>query len=376
MRALLPVIVVIASATNGAAQTTSAGVLVQTYSFAESEELRLQSLRLLTVPFAGRVSLDDVGFTVSGAYADASMTIATGERSTIGGLTDTRVSADLSVGSLLLSASALVGTGDVVATEQEAVLVGLLSTDLFPFAVNQWGTGGGFAGDVSYTARLGEATVSAGVGAAITAETKPLSPIFVYQPGREIRGRVTLETPVGAAGVASLALGAQQFAADTYDGRNLYRPGARWEAAASYAFPVGPRESALVFGAMSRIDGGVAEVATYHLDYRGFSQAVDDRPGRTTFRMGAEMRLTRGRVAFVPRADVRALRREDGLAQGWIGSLGGAAEIALAHSGYRRALVAQPIVNVRVGTLTATDAIESSVVGWEVGLLLRWSRDP
>jgi hypothetical protein len=88
------------------------------------------------------------------------------------------------------------------------------------------------------------------------------------------------------------------------------------------------------------------------------------------------MRLIRGRVAFVPRADVRALRREDGLAQGWIGSLGGAAEIALAHSGYRRALVAQPIINVRLGTLTATDAVESSVFGWEAGLLLRWSRDP
>jgi hypothetical protein len=273
----------------------------------------------------------------------------------------------------LLSASAFVGPGDVVATEGEAILVGFLSSDLLPFAIRQWSMGNGFAADLAYPLQIGEATLSMAVGASATSESEPLSSELVYRPGMETRARMSLETPLGAASVATLAFGLQRFAADTYNGRNLYRTGSRWEGGVSYAFAVGPRESLLAFGSMSRIAGGVSEVPDFHLDYQGFTPAVGDRPARSTVRAGLEMRLARGRATLMPRAEMSALRREDGIGQGWVGSLGGTAEVPLRRSGYRAVLVAEPSFLVRIGTLTAADAVEARVFGWHAGMMLRWS---
>jgi len=374
MRALLTAALTLASAASAAAQTIAGGVLLETYTLSKSDELRLHSVQLVTAPFAGRLALlDNAALSVSGGHARGSLTLASGESEEVGGLIDTRLSADLTLGAFLLTASALVGTGDIVATEDEAIFVGLLSSDLFPFAIRQWGMGGGFGADLTYALDLGEATLSMSVGASASSATEPLSSELIYQPGNEARARMSLESPVGAAGVVSLAFGMQRYAVDTYDGRNLYRPGSRWDGAVSYAFAVGPRESVLAFASMSETAGGVSEVGSYHLDYQGFTQAVDDRPSHSTLRGGLEMRLARGRMALIPRAEMRALRRDDGVGQGWIGSFGSTAEVTLLRRGYRPSLIAEPSFHLRMGTLRATETIDSPVFGWQAGMIVRWS---
>jgi hypothetical protein len=85
------------------------------------------------------------------------------------------------------------------------------------------------------------------------------------------------------------------------------------------------------------------------------------------------MRLARRRAVLIPRAEVRALRRDDGVSQGWIGSFGSMAEVTLLRRGYRPSLIAAPSFHVRVGELAATESIESSVFGWQAGMILRWS---
>jgi hypothetical protein len=193
-----------------------------------------------------------------------------------------------------------------------------------------------------------------------------------YQPGKQIRVRGTAETPVGDAGIVTVAFGIQRFTTDTYDGRNLFRPGSRSDLAASYAFAIGSRESAVVFGSLTRMTAGVSDVRAHHLDYQGFTPAVSDRPGRTITRGGGELRLARGRFTVTPGAEIRVLRRTDGVGQGWIGSFGGRGELTLVGGGFRRRIIAEPGVWFRTGHIVASDAVESGVSGWEASLTLRW----
>ena len=367
-------LVVSLCATDVHAQTASAGARFESYGISRSSDLRLRSLRLYTLPFGGRVPLGSgAELTVGGAYAAGSATLANGERGTIRGLIDTRVSIEARPGSLVLSASALLPTGNVIANESEATVVGLLSTELLPFGVTQWGTGGGVAGDLGVVRRVGETAVQLSLGGSLFRGSRPLDATLVYSPGLQLRARAAVESAVGQAGVLSMLLGYQRFRADSYGSTSVFTPGARLEAVVSYAFPLGRRESVLTHGGFYRLQGGISELGEPKLAAFGaVFPGLADRPARTLITAGGELRIARGRYVFAPRGDVRVLRRADGIGQGWLVSIGGRAEARPAVEILGSTWVAAPSLAIRAGRLVAAQGLTSGIFGGEVGVTLRW----
>jgi hypothetical protein len=282
---------------------------------------------------------------------------------------DTRVSLALGSGSLSLIAGALAPTGDVVASASESSVVGLLSNELLPFRVTQWGSGGGFAADLGYGGRAGETMLRFSVGGAVLRGSSPLASELTYAPGKQIRGRVEIDSTVGEASVLSFLVGYQYFDVDTYDDRNLFAPGARVEGVVSLAFPVGTRESAIAYAGAYHLRAGISESTG---SGPGGLPGVDDRPARTLFTAGGEMRLDRGRFVLTPRGDVRVLRRADGTGQGWLVSVGSRANVASGMSMLGTRWRLEPNVAVRVGSLVAAQSLSSGILGGEAGLTLRW----
>lgn len=372
--ALLPMALTLAAAPpETAAQSLSAGALLEVYALSKSTDFRLRSIHLMTLPFGGRFPLGSRAQLVAeGAYAYARAELANGADGSASGLVDTRLSLEARLGGVSISASALLPTGDVVGTANEATVVGLLSTELLPFSVTQWGTGGGAAADIGYGGRIGEVTVRLSVGASQFRASSPLGFGAVYSPGTQLRTRAVVESAVGATGVLSVLVGYQHYMVDEYDGVNLFAPGARMGGAASYGFAAGPRKSILAYASVHRLQGGVSQLRlSGFTDLNNLLPGVGDQPARTLLGAGGELRLARGRYVFAPRADVRMLRRADGIGQGWLASAGGRAEIRPLDLMGRRWVV-EPTLDVRVGRILVSQGVRSSVFGGQVGVTLRW----
>lgn len=355
------------------AQQVDAGARVEAYGMTQSNDLRLRSIRLVTLPFGARVPLGSTAeFMVQGAYADARASLANGDDALVHGVIDTRVALEARAGGAVLRASALLPTGNVVSTATEAAVVGLLSTELLPFAISQWGTGGGVAGDLGYGGRVGETVLQLSTGATLLRESTPLTPRVAYAPGVQLRVRAIMESAIGTAGALSVLLGYQHFLVDEYGGRNIFQAGPRLEGAVSYAFPLGPRKSVLAYGGIYRLQGGVSQIVELDVgDLGAVLPGLGDRPPRTLFAGGGELRLARGRYVVAPRADVRVLRRADGIGQGWLASLGGRTEVRWGAP-LGREWVIEPSLAARLGRLVAAGDVRSGILGGELAVAVRW----
>jgi len=150
--------------------------------------------------------------------------------------------------------------------------------------------------------------------------------------------------------------------------------GTRVEGRASLAFPLGIRESAQLYAAAYRLSGGsvpfVALPPAGSLPLEGATEF----PARLLLQVGGERRLTRGPVDLVPHGGIRLLRNSAGVGQGWLASIGGHAELrelAVISGG---GLALEPGVDLRLGRLTASKDVASSIVGWGASVTLRWVR--
>lgn len=357
-----------AAPSDGHAQVVTAGARFEAYTLSRSQEVRLHSVRLLSLPFAAQVAIGPtLTVAVSGAYADATASLHDAGSVSVRGPVDTRVTARLRRDGVSLSAGAILPTGDVVRTASDATVAGALSTDLMPFSVHQWGSGGGFTGDVGYTIVTGRVALGIQAGGSFLSESSLLSvgPAS-YQPGRELRGRWTLDASIGDAGVLSVLAGYQRFDDDTYGDNGVYRPGSRIEALASYAFPLGTRESVGLFAGTYRLAAGVPQGPA------GPFPGLVETGARTLFVMGSEMRLTRGSYDLAPRGELRVLRNATGLGQGWLASIGGHAAIAGLAGLLGGRVALEPSASAKIGMLTAARGLDSPILGFDVGLSVRW----
>lgn len=355
---------VLALASGAEAQTPSrvaVGPVFESYSFADAEQAGLKSISLMSLPFAGRFGLGTKAtLEVGGAYAAGKVTAADGVESELSGPTDVSVGLHLTLVPEMLTVS-LVGaapTGKSTHDGAQALVAGVMSSDLLPFRVSSWGAGGGVGVQAAATRRFEGFGAGLSVGYRQAGEFEPLeAETFAYKPGNEVHARLALDTEIGRNGKGSLVVGFQRFGDDALDGANLFRAGNRIEAIGTLAFPTGGRGSAALYGGVLHRANGAYLDAT-----------VPDAPSQDLVLLGGLLRRGMGAGFLTPRVDVRLFRSQDGVGQGYVAGAGLGYELRSGNVAF------VPSVTGRMGRVTVREGQESGITGFEAGLTLRFGR--
>jgi hypothetical protein len=336
-----------------------AAVRFESYSFDAVEAVNLDGIQLLTMPVSARVLLGSrFELGIAGAFARGSATRADGQERELSGLTDTevRLTARLLDDRVRVGVVGLLPTGTTELSLEELDVAGLVASDLLPFAISHWGSGGGIglsaAGALPVAAGT---TLGLSAGYVLAREYDPLgTQQFSYRPGNQLHVRAALDHALGSTAKASLQLTYLQFGADEADGNNLYQTGDRLQALGTLAFAAGARGSAIVYaGYLRRLEGE-------YLD-----QVFGATPAQDLLYAGGSLRQPLGGVVLVPGLDLRVVGSDDGVDQGYTISGGAGVELALGR------LVVAPNARLRFGRLTVRADQESNYTGFDVGVTLR-----
>lgn len=357
--ALLAVLLASSPATAQYASTRlGAGLHFETYSFGEAERVDIESLRLLSAPFAAAVALSPrVELQVAGAWARGEIVRPGGEEASISGLTDTEIRLTATVGrdALRITGIAQLPTGVSELTAEEADAAGNFAADVLPFRVTNWGAGGGFGVSTALARPLGAVAVGLSAGYVVAREFEPVAGTdFQYRPGNQLHVRLAVDRTFGTSGKGSLAVTWQSFGEDQVAGENLFRTGDRLQALASWAFAAGTRSSAVLYGGwLHRSEG----------EFVG-----EDRlePGQDLFYGGFGARLPSGAAVFQPQLDLRLHQGDEDAGSGYTLGVGGSVELAM--GGMR--LV--PTLRGRLGSVELGSGVDSGFTGLEAGLGVRF----
>lgn len=355
-----------------AGQQASAGARLQTFTFSQQNEPGLEQAQFATVPFLAGWASSAIDVRIRGAYARGIATMPGGGYSEIAGLIDTEISAAFSVGWLTVGAVGLLPTGDALHSMDELPLVGIVASELLPLEVESWGAGGGFGGEARASRRIGSAVVSLAGARLVTNEYRPLEGVAAaYRPGAQTRLAIDVDAHLGIASIASVRLGYQRFDEDVYEDTNLFRPGTRWEGLASFAHPIGARESASVYAGYYVRSRSDLVLPNEFLASRTLPGVVESSARRRLV-AGGEMRVSRDRLVVAPAAQLRLLRTDDGVGDAWLGSVGVAVDYRVAGGRFDRRLVVSPEAGVHVGSFRTSGGGDTGVRGWDVGIGIRW----
>lgn len=338
--------------------TGVSGAFIETYEFLDPEVLGIERVSLITVPIGAHAPVvDRVSVDLRGAFAHGMMTRSDGTEVTLSGLTDTEIRANFEVlrDMLTVSAAFLAPTGQSSQTFEESEISGLVASDLLPFRISNWGSGGGAGVVTSFTAPIGDFGFGLSAGYTVGQEFEPIADDeLAYRPGDEFRVRMAIDRNFGSSSKASLVLGAQVYQEDEVSGASVFEPGNRYEAVGSYAFRAGAQSTAVVYGGFQHRDAGAL------LD--GSLEA----PAQDLFSVGAGFRIPRGITTLIPAADLRIFRREDGVGQGHLATVGASAEWPAGP------VLLLPTLRGRFGKALLWDGAESSVRGAELGVGIRY----
>lgn len=341
--------------------STATGIRLERYDFGDAAQAGLARASLLTLPIAAETRAPrGIRITLAGAYARGTVRRADGSESTLSGLTDTelRVAVPVAGHWLTASAVAVLPTGKQRLSASELDVAAVVSSDLLPFAISQWGTGGGLGGSLAMSRRFG--TVGVGLAAGYRASRGYRAfdgEEAAYRPGDERSLRVAVDRSYGR-GKATLQANVLRYTNDRLDGGALYRSGNRYQVIGSYAVPGPGRTSGVVYaGVLHRRNG--APLADLQADL----------PAQNLFLAGAGARLAIGRGALLPSADARVFRSADGVGQGYGVGVGASAEVPLG----RTTLV--PSARLRRGRVVVREGMESPLSGVEVAFTIRRARD-
>jgi hypothetical protein len=180
---------------------------------------------------------------------------------------------------------------------------------------------------------------------------------FAYRPGDQLYGRVAADGNVGA-GRLSAEVSLYKFAEDEVNQQNLYQSGNRLHGLLTYTQPMGRQGSAALYaGAMKREHGT-------------FLDGSGETPAQTLILFGAGVRRPVGGRVLVPAFDMRLLRSEDGVGQGYVAGIGATLEMGLSSDN----VTLLPMARARFGNLIVRDGVETGISGFEVGAGLRFGR--
>jgi hypothetical protein len=341
-----------------AAVTVAAGVRMEGYAFADAANVGLERISLLTAPFSASFPLlRNLELGVNGAFARGSAVRAGGTELMLSGLTDTelRLTAAFAQDRLRLALVALLPTGQSELSDAEMSVAGIIAADLLPFAISNWGSGGGIGLNAAAATPIGYNMAAAlSAGFVMAGEYEPIAdPTFAYRPGNQLHVRAALDRTIGSAGKASLQLTYLQFSPDRVAGDNIYQSGDRLQVAVSYALAAGATGSALLYAGYLRRSTGE------------YTNAALLTPAQDLIYAGAGMRYTVASITLVPALDLRVVGNEAGVEQGYTITAGTGIEVPLGS------VLVAPTLRARLGNLTVSEGQESSFTGFELGLALR-----
>ncbi len=370
-RALLALSLLVALAPAGAAAQggsqpgslglgAGAAVAFESYGFGDAQQTGIDRISLLTAPFAARTRLARAAtLEFSGAYARGTLTRADGSKVTLAGFTDSQVALEVPVKPEVatVTAVAILPTGTSQMSPDEAVVAGVVASELLPFRISNWGAGG--AAGVSAAVAHSTGTVGLGASASylVARQYDLVEPgALAYRPGNQLRARVALDLNTGPAGKASLQLTYLHSNDDRLGGANVFRAGDRIQAIGSYAFAAARNTSGIVYaGVLHRAEGA------YVVSLAATSSA------QNLFLAGGGMRVVLSRATLLPSVDVRVLRRSNGQGEGEMGGIGGSAELPL-----RGGLTLMPGVRARLGRALLSQGVSSGFTGVDVSLGVRF----
>lgn len=337
-----------------------AGVRMERYGFGEAQQVGIEDVSLLTVPFAAETRVvGRVRLGVAGAFASARMRRADGTEATLSGPTDTelRLNVPLAGDWLTLTGVAVLPTGTERLSAEELEVAAVVASDLLPFAISHWASSGGVGANLTLARRLGSVSLGISGGYRASREYRAFEEGgAAYRPGDESFVRVAVDRSAGT-GKATLQAAAHRFTHDELGGGNLYRSGDRYELIASYAFVGGRRSSGVVYAGVLHRENGAA-----------LAELSGDFPSQQLFLAGAGMRMAFGRGALLPSVDGRIFRSADGVGQGFGVGVGASAEWPAG------ALTLVPSARLRIGNVLVRDGVESGFTGMELGFTLRRGR--
>ena len=190
----------------------------------------------VVIPVTSRLTFD-VGTAFASVRVQPNGS-STERTSTISGLTDTQVRANLSFGTdfIVLTAGVNIPTGKETASAAEQLAAFRIGNDFLAFPISNMGTGFGATGGIAVARPIGEWNLGFGGSLRQSASYEP----FVasggtrprFQPGNEYRARVGLDHPFGT-GRLAFGLTYSKFGNDDIGG-SIYNTGDRYIAQAGF----------------------------------------------------------------------------------------------------------------------------------------------
>jgi len=168
---------------------------------------------------------------------------ATSETSTINGLTDTQVRANLTLGTdfVVLTAGLNLPTGQETASQEEQLAAFRIGNDFLAFPISNMGTGFGGTGGIAIARPVGAWNVGFGGSVRLSSSYEPFEdnagtrPHF--QPGNEYRARLGLDRPFGT-GRFAVGVTFSKFGDDDIGG-SIYNTGDRYIAQMGFTNSLG-----------------------------------------------------------------------------------------------------------------------------------------
>jgi hypothetical protein len=338
--------------------SAGAGATLESYSFRSPDKVDVEKISLLTVPITFRALLADrLDLSVNGAYASATLRRRGGQETSIAGLTDTEIRLTYSLNNdrVHLAAVALAPTGKSQLTAGEMDVAGVVAADLLPFAISNWGSGGGIGVNAAVAVPMSDETsFGLSAGYIVAREFEPLSTTsFAYRPGNQLQVRAAADRTIGSAAKASMQLTYLHFGQDQSGGSNLYQAGDRLQAVGSLAFAAGASSTGIVYAGYLRRQQG------------RYTDVVLVTPSQDLLYAGIGFRHPVSGVVLVPSLDVRVLGNEAGIEQGNSISAGAGVEVPVGE------LELVPLARARLGRVTVRSGQESGFTGLEIGLSIR-----
>jgi hypothetical protein len=183
----------------------------------------------VVVPIAPMFSID-----VGSSYAQSQVQqTADGKTttSTISGMTDTQIRANLSIGTdfIVITGGVNLPTGTSTIPTSKQLAAGLIGSDFLAFPISNMGSGFGGTGGIALAQALGDWNLGLGLSARKSAQYDPFDATggtaLHYQPGNEYRGRVGLDHALGT-GRFTIGVTYSTFGDDDLGG-SLYNTGNR-----------------------------------------------------------------------------------------------------------------------------------------------------
>lgn len=331
-----------------------AGFVFQGFRFSSAEATGIESLSLATLPISARADFGGrFRAELRSAFARGRLGWERGGETTLAGLTDTEVRLGVALveDAVTVTAIGSLPTGENAHDPEQVILAGAVAADLLPLEISHWAGGGGGGVAASAVHSFGPTGVGVDLGYRRSGEFQPTrEPEAQYRPGDLFYATAVLDRAVSPTGTVTVRVDARYFGDDEVDGENLFRTGNRVAGTASYAFGAGSRSTGLVYGGYRHRSAGT------------FLLALQDRPSQDLLVAGGALRTPVAKGTVTPRVDVRMLRREDGLDQGYNVGIG-----ADGHWEVGRAAVA-PSVRLRVGSVDLRADQSSGFQGLDLGL--------